>query len=56
MSLNQPLATEFSPCTPSAPQPSDLSIQTNGFPLLIGASRLVECSEGCAKGHSHGSR
>ena len=29
MSLNQRLTTEFSPCTPSAPQSRDLSIQTN---------------------------
>ena len=28
MSLNQRLTTEFSPCTPSAPQSRDLSIQT----------------------------
>ena len=30
MSLNQRLTTEFSPCTPSAPQSRDLSIQTIG--------------------------
>ena len=28
MSLNQRITTEFSPCTPSAPQFRDLSIQT----------------------------
>jgi hypothetical protein len=28
MSLNQQLIAEFSPCTPSAPQLRDLSIQT----------------------------
>src|SRR5271157_801965 len=28
MSLNQSPTTEFSPCTPKAPHPSDLSIQT----------------------------
>ena len=28
MSLNQRITAEFSPCTPSAPQTRDLSIQT----------------------------
>jgi hypothetical protein len=31
MSLNQQVIAEFSPCTPSAPQLRDLSIQTYRF-------------------------
>jgi hypothetical protein len=31
MSLNQQVIAEFSPCTPSAPQLRDLSIQTFRF-------------------------
>ena len=38
MSLNQQVIAEFSPCTPSAPQLRDLSIQT------IRPSARVPCS------------
>ena len=38
MSLNQQVIAEFSPCTPSAPQTRDLSIQTNRY-----LSALDEC-------------
>jgi hypothetical protein len=31
MSLNQQVIAEFSPCTPSAPQTRDLSIQTSRY-------------------------
>ena len=47
MSLNQRLTTEFSPCTPSAPQSRDLSIQTFrpcGFPFLSVSDFAMFCT------------